>query len=163
MKQFWLRLNKKERRLLVVAVIILLYGIIDISMNFKKYKEALSTPPADGLESVADTLNPEPNTPANDITDLLIQQRRWVKDPFYPRRGNKVKAPVNVVTVRTTELPVTLTLQAISISRTEKAALINGTVVSEGDRIAAWTVLAIAEKSVVLQNAYGKKVRLTIP
>jgi len=59
--------------------------------------------------------------------------------------------------------PATLVLQSVKISRSDRAAIISGKVVRQGDRIGSATVLKISDGEVVLKDGDAEQVLKLYP
>jgi len=163
MNSMWHRLNKKEQRMLLVVLVLLVYGIIDLSLNFDRYRAAFA-----GNNSTftdwGDSLMTNPNGAVAASREWNVV-RAWRVDPFYFRT---VKAPhfmpvassAEHLAVVTPFVPV-LTVQAISYSTENSTAIVNGKIVREGDRLNAFVVTRITENAVILKDETGNLVRVT--
>ncbi len=156
MKALWYRLNTKERRLLIVLLVILVYGVLDFAMNYDDYQAALS---GDEPYDIADFW--DSTGTANAVVDSLPKthwqlSREWTVDPFrLSSRKESVVQPVMATPVTTGNSNPTIVIQAISISGPHRLALINGQVVKEGDWLGGYRVKTITENGVTLVNKTG--------
>ena len=163
MSNMWHRLNKKEQRMLIVVLVLLVYGIIDLSLNFDRYRAAFEGENTT-VTDWGDSLMTNSNGAVAASRELNVV-RAWRVDPFYARTA---KAPIITPIVSAAEnlpmntpsLPV-LTVQAISYSPTNSTAIVNGKIVREGDLLNTFVVTRITENAVILKDATGNLVRVT--
>ncbi len=162
MSNMWHRLNKKEQRMLIVVLVLLVYGIIDLSLNFDRYRAAFEGENAT-ITDWNDSLMTNPNGAVAASREWNVV-REWRVDPFYARIA---KAPIITPVmssaknslVNTPSAPV-LTVQAISYSPTNSTAIVNGKIVREGARLNTLVVTRITEKAVIFKDETGNLVRV---
>ncbi len=156
-------LSKKEKRLLIVLGVVVVYALFDFVSNFDDYRKAYTgaaeaaaanEPPADTV--MVDSSNTAVGTP------LPYKPGVWKRDPFQgPRRSGN---PGSVVHVRLSESqpPSPFRLKAVSIGKGGAIALINDRFVREGETLHGFRVVSIAPGRVIL-NRGNRYVTLEMP
>ncbi len=157
MKAFWYRLNSKERRLLLVLMGILAYGIVDFTINYESYQAALSGEDPYVATDLWDTLKTDSSLHNIQEDTYQIQERHWRIDPFQLKQAVLTQKSPSTMPVIENEPSQTIILQAISLSEGQRWAIINGRVVTEADVIGNWNVVAINEGSVVVADNTGRQ------
>jgi len=124
----------------------------------------LPNPPLDSLTSL-ETSTPPQGTPHEDTAMIWIEHPN--RDPFAPHNMIIPATSSNPKSGRPTpspseplSLPSQLALRAVALEYEEKSAVINRTIVHEGERVEGFLVLSIEAKGVWLER-HGRKQFLT--
>ncbi len=142
------KLNKSQKRLLVVLLAVLAYAVYDIAGNWKSYTgfytgkktaAAEKTKTASGKETVKKT-------------GIRPYEQGWKSDPFY------VKVAETAPRKKTVRREMTLNLKAISYAGESSVAMINDRIMSVGDVIGGYKVLKIEPRRVILGKGAKSKV-----
>lgn len=144
------RIEKREKRLLIVLAVILSIGLIDFVLNKDNYLAYYSS----FQKEVAKKVDmPVQNEAKIKDTPPVVYSNTWGNDPFYDPSLEVKKAPVRTVSRR-----IYLTLKAISFSQGKSVAMINSQILAEGDRIEGYTIKKIKQKEVILEQAGNIKI-----
>ncbi|NOX38452.1 MAG: hypothetical protein GXO78_13040 [Calditrichaeota bacterium] len=154
------QLNKKEKRLLLFLLLILLYAVFDVITNFDDYKRAYTGGEEETAvteETDADTLAAQPET-VERVRKLPYRPGVWEQDPFRSQPNVPVVIPVAGGKNGVVQPQISLRLQAISVGASGAVALINGMLVQEGDRIHGYRVVRIEPDRVILESGQQRRV-----
>ena len=147
------KLDKRQRILLIVLIIVIMGAAVDFTINTDDYLRFYG--------SKRETVKDEANTIAkretvNQKGKKLSQYNLWGRDPF---RDLSIKTK-RIYTVPQTE-EISLNLSAISIADGGSVAMINSKIVTVGDDIEGYVVKKIEPKQVFLEkNGRTKIVQL---
>ncbi len=150
------QLNKKEKRLLLFLLVILLYAVFDVITNFDDYKQAYTGDEATtevAVEAATDTLAAQ-NKAADGPRQLTYRPGLWERDPFRTQQNVPIVIPITGAKDRVGQALFPLRLQAISVSAAGAMALINGTQVQEGDTIRGYRVVRLEPDRVILKSGH---------
>ncbi|GAB4371665.1 MAG: hypothetical protein Kow0042_14550 [Calditrichia bacterium] len=136
-----IRLNKSQKRLLWILLLVVGYAAFDIIQNFDSYASTYGF-----KRKKSEQVNPSVEKPVQEMESLTRKtyNKGWNSDPFYvpvvEKKVRKVSRPQSVY----------LELNAISFATENSVAMINNRIVKVGDSIAGYRVSRIEPRRVVL-------------
>ncbi len=142
-------LTKKEYVQIAVIAIFLIFGIFRLATLKNRNKNAESTSPIQNIAAAVNILSTNANPPADTAPDRASQlshaKQRWGRDPFF---GLPIED--NAFQDSSSNPPSdNLVLSGISLKGNRAMAIVNRTVVREGDDVFGMKVLAIERDRVV--------------
>ena len=141
-------LTKKERFQIAVIVVFIIFGIIRLATLKNRNKNEQSTLPIQNIIAAVNSISTkadQPVPPLDRTSQLTQAKQRWGRDPFFglPIEDNGFREST------TDQSSDELVLSGISLKGNRAMAIVNRTIVREGDEVFGMKVLAIERDRVV--------------
>lgn len=137
-----MKLQKSQKRLLLVLGLVLIYALIDFISNSDRYKKYYFTEDDDSKATVI--LRNAILTPAKKQT-FVDQDLSWKRDPFTQRRQSKT-----VKIIKRVNTDSKLNLKAITFDSENSFVMINDKILMEGEIIQGYLIRKIYKDKVEL-------------
>jgi len=149
-----MEVNKSQKRLLIILLLVVAYAAYDFLMNKNDYESMYGSNKKSKSKVSSKKVQLKSQQKTIQLTDLDL---KWKRDPFY--RDDLIKKVIQRKRRIAPKLP-SLKLQAITFSEENSFVMINDLILSEGEAVLGYVVEKI-ERSRVKLVKNGKATYLT--